>query len=163
MSIEIKDTPIAQEILDFLTSFLSTLIEHYQGSILLLIVMGWFFIPAFTNRLTKARERAALINKNIDNIEKIFDEMNKLATEQFKLEEQDNTLYFKLIHCNQKLVLYCNRLEEIDLKFSISQSQIMAIRKYTTNDSIINRYGESTMHRLASEQIELLRRYPQQY
>ena len=163
----IEKIPVSEldnnRIIDFIISLLSTLTEYYQGTILLLIIVGWIFIPAYTHRLTRARERVSLINKNIENIELIFEDMNELATEQFKLDIQDNTIYFKLIHCNQKLTLYCNRMTEIDAKFTYPKEHISSIRQYTTNDKIISKHGEYTMHRLAYEQMELLKLYPQRH
>lgn len=161
MPLTVEASNFSQEILEFASSFLSLLTEYYQGSMLLLVIIGWVFIPVFTHRLARQREKSSLINKNIENIESIFEEMNQLATEQYKLKLQDNTLYFKLILCHQKLIIYCNRMEKIEPSFEFPKKQVSDIRQFTTNDKVIEEYGVSTMHRLLYAQMELIKKYPQ--
>jgi hypothetical protein len=150
-------------LLTLFETLLTFLKEYSEGIKVGLIILGWAAIPIFNHRLTKQRERTALINDNIEKIESIFQEMNALASKQFRLELQDNSVFYKLINCNQKLVLYCNRLKELDPKFVIPNPHIAKIRKYTTNDKIIEEHGEHTMQRLLYEQFSLIENYPQQY
>lgn len=143
-----------------ITAFLNSNSENIK---LGLIILGWLAIPYFNHRLTKKRERAALINKNIDNIESAFKDINQLVLEQLDKRNTDISIYYKLIDCNQKVLLNSKRLSKIDNKLKINFESISKIRKYSTNDKIINELGHPIMRRLSHEQMNIIKSYPQQH
>lgn len=131
-------------------------VASYYPIILTLTVISWIAVPFVNHLLTNLRDRRSAFNDNIEKLEVIFSQMNKVAKDYYKSEKLELDHYYQLLSYNERIKFVLRANASIDNKYTFPENLVIQIRKVTTDDEYREKKKQHGMRELIAIQTRFL-------